>query len=221
MNTPEIRIFRVPRNREQILRFAGIPVKKSEPALDAAPSAGGDGAAAALYEDTAMQDASLSLMEECLCSLTREAEGSIVFLRLPIERDPSTLFIAGIPTSSTALRRHLEGCMECLILAGTAGLTYDRLIRKNTRLSPAKALWYQAIGASAIESVLDAFCDEMEKKIGPLTTRFSPGYGDLPLSMQKDLFAVLKPEKAIGLTLNESLLMTPTKSVTAIIGIKG
>ena len=44
-------------------------------------------------------------------------------------------------------------------------------------------------------------------------------YGDLPLEMQKDIFNVLDCSKRIGLTLNESLLMSPSKSVTAIIGI--
>ena len=218
MNIPEIRLFRTPRNKDQILRFTGIPADKT------------------------VEESSLALLEECLSSLSKEAEGSIVFLRVPItwpsdapssgpslqedaqdRSDPSdqpVFYIADIPVASASLKKHLEGCQECLVLAATAGLTYDRLIHKNARLSPAKALWYQAIGASAIECILDAFCGEMEQKTGPMTSRFSPGYGDLPLTMQKDIFALLKPEKAIGLTLNDSLLMTPTKSVTAIIGIQ-
>ena len=51
--------------------------------------------------------------------------------------------------------------------------------------------------------------------------RFSPGYGDLSLEMQRDIFRVLDCPRKIGLTLNESLLMSPSKSVTAIIGISG
>ena len=52
-----------------------------------------------------------------------------------------------------------------------------------------------------------------------LEPRFSPGYGDLPLSAQKNIFAVLDPERRIGLTLNSSLLMSPSKSVTAFVGL--
>ena len=52
-----------------------------------------------------------------------------------------------------------------------------------------------------------------------LRPRFSPGYGDLPLELQKDVFRVLDCPRKIGLSLNESLLMSPSKSVTAIIGI--
>ncbi len=51
--------------------------------------------------------------------------------------------------------------------------------------------------------------------------RFSPGYGDLTLLAQKDIFAVLDCGKRIGLTLNDSLLMSPSKSVTAFVGIGG
>ena len=54
-----------------------------------------------------------------------------------------------------------------------------------------------------------------------LKPRFSPGYGDLPLEMQRDIFRVLDCSRKIGLTLNESLLMSPSKSVTAIVGIGG
>ena len=52
-----------------------------------------------------------------------------------------------------------------------------------------------------------------------LPPRFSPGYGDLPLSLQRDIFRVLDCPRKIGLTLNESLLMSPSKSVTAIVGL--
>lgn len=51
--------------------------------------------------------------------------------------------------------------------------------------------------------------------------RFSPGYGDLPLSAQREIFAVLDCGKRIGLMLNDSLLMSPSKSVTAFVGIGG
>ena len=53
----------------------------------------------------------------------------------------------------------------------------------------------------------------------PLSARFSAGYGDVPLELQRDIFALLDCPRRIGLTLNESLLMSPSKSVTAIVGI--
>ena len=95
----------------------------------------------------------------------------------------------------------------------------DRLIAKYNRISPSKALIFQAIGAERAESLCDLFCDEMKEKYST-NPRYSPGYGDLPLDIQRDIFAVLDCPRKIGLTLNDSLLMSPSKSVTAIIGVK-
>ena len=73
----------------------------------------------------------------------------------------------------------------------------------------------QALGAERVEALCDAFCAEFEGA----KMRFSPGYGDLPLDTQRALFALLDCPRKLGLTLNESLLMSPSKSVTAIMGL--
>ena len=89
---------------------------------------------------------------------------------------------------------------------------------KYSKISPVKALIFQAIGAERIEKLCDVFCKDIakERKTKP---RFSPGFGDLPLTIQKDIFAALDCGKNIGLSLTDSMLMSPTKSVTAIVGI--
>ena len=96
----------------------------------------------------------------------------------------------------------------------------DRLITKYTTVSPVKSLVFQGIGAERIEALCDAFCRYIEKEYSKTKPRFSPGYGDLDLSFQREIFEVLQCSKKIGVTLNGSLLMSPTKSVTAIIGVK-
>ena len=81
----------------------------------------------------------------------------------------------------------------------------------------------QAIGAERIEALCDVFCEKIRldaESAGLFPRpRFSPGYGDFPLELQKDIFRVLDCSRKIGLTLNESLLMSPSKSVTAVIGL--
>ena len=52
-----------------------------------------------------------------------------------------------------------------------------------------------------------------------LTDRFSPGYGDMPLAQTREICAVLQTEKSIGLSVSQSGIMIPRKSVTAILGI--
>ena len=125
-------------------------------------------------------------------------------------------------THSRDLQKNLKGCCRIILFGATVGLELDRLIARYGRLSPSKALCFQAIGAERIESLCNAFNDEIDeifREQGMYTRpRFSPGYGDLPINMQKDIFAALDCPRKIGLSLNESLLMSPSKSVTAIIG---
>lgn len=123
--------------------------------------------------------------------------------------------------NSRKLALNLDGCEKAVIFAATLGSGMDRLIEKNSRLSPTRALIMQAIGAERIEALCDAFCKDIEKEYGTARPRFSPGYGDLALECQKDIFRVLDCERQIGLTLGESLIMSPSKSVTAIVGIGG
>ena len=82
---------------------------------------------------------------------------------------------------------------------------------------------FQALGAERIEALADAFALDIrneKQKNGLLTKpRVSPGYGDISLELQRDIFRILGCEKRIGLTLNGTLTMSPTKSVSAFIGI--
>ena len=121
---------------------------------------------------------------------------------------------------SERLAENLSGCNQAVIFAATVGVGIDRLISKYTRISPSRALFFQAIGAERIEALCGVFCSDIQKEYSTIPKpRFSPGYGDLPLTVQNSIFSVLSPSTHIGLTLNSSLLMSPTKSVTAIIGL--
>ncbi|MBR3143308.1 MAG: Vitamin B12 dependent methionine synthase activation subunit [Clostridiales bacterium] len=124
---------------------------------------------------------------------------------------------------SESLARNLTGCCGAILLAATIGPACDMLVRRAGITSAADASIYQAAGAAAIESFLDDMNDrykaEYEARGLFLRPRFSPGYGDLKLDHQKDWFRLLDITKQIGIELTDSLLMVPTKSVTAIIGI--
>lgn len=153
-------------------------------------------------------EATLSLLRSCL----EEAQSVLTYT--VCWRQWNAAF------SSRDLEKNLAGCEKILVFAATVGIGLDRLITKYSRISPAKGLMMQAIGAERIESLCDAFCEDMEKALGLYAgSRFSPGYGDLPLTVQKDIFAALACEKHLGLYLNDSLMMTPSKSVTAFLGL--
>lgn len=121
---------------------------------------------------------------------------------------------------SHSLARNLKGCEKIVLFAATAGAGIDRLIVKYNRLSPARAVVLQAMGAAVIEQWCDMICARLRERYGANRARFSCGYGDLPLTLQRDIFTALNVTKHLGITLSDNCFMTPTKSVTAIVGIK-
>lgn len=127
-------------------------------------------------------------------------------------------------TESLNLAKCLTGSTEVVMFAATIGIEADRKTARAKMLSPAKALIMQAFGAERVECLCEVFCREMKEKYAgegrSVTPRFSPGYGDLKLSVQKDFFRILEINKNLAVSLGDNLLMTPTKSVTAVFGIK-
>ena len=186
-----------PINRKEIRRYAGIQKETSE--LE-------------------------KIIDECLCDLHGKLSYKVCYGEFNFSVRDGVLDFGFMRTDSKALMKNLLGCESVIVFAATVGIELDRLIARYSIISPTKAFIFQAIGAERIESLCDAFNREAsgEKAAMGLRTvpRFSAGYGDLPLELQKNIFAALECPKRIGLTLNESLLMSPSKSVSAIVGIK-
>lgn len=159
------------------------------------------------------------LLQVCIQEGKPQFTYKVCYEILPFSKQDTNCRLGDICVTSHSLSKHLDGCDRVIIFAATIGIGIDRLIAKYGRISPVKALLFQAIGAERIETLCDAFCAEMQKEFGSTGIRFSPGYGDVPLEMQKALFAHLDCERKIGVVLNDSLFMSPSKSVTAIIGI--
>ncbi|MBE6771833.1 MAG: hypothetical protein E7547_06815 [Ruminococcaceae bacterium] len=156
-----------------------------------------------------------------MCNCTEEFLNSANFIacytKVPVKID-NGVDLGFIKVNSHSLEKNLAGCDYAYILAATTGINAHRLIEKNSIISPLKGMVTDCVGSAAIE----AFCDKINLSFeNPefLRPRFSPGYGDLPLECQKDIVEFLQTKKNIGMSLTESLMMVPVKSVTAIIGI--
>lgn len=163
------------------------------------------------------------LIRECMDEVSNRLTYKVCWRDFPVMDEGGTLDIGFLKTESKDLKKNLSGCERVILFAATVGMEIDRLIIRYGRISPVKALLFQAIGAERIESLTECFaCDVAQQAMEQgkhARIRFSPGYGDFPLSVQKQIFDVLECQKQIGLTLNASLLMSPSKSVTALIGI--
>ncbi len=125
---------------------------------------------------------------------------------------------------SADLARHLDGCTKVILFAATVGVAAEREMQKAAVRSPVRALFMDAIGTERIEALCDTFesevCRYASAQGREIRARFSPGYGDLPLETQRTIFTVLDCPRRIGLSLTDGCMMSPSKSVTAFIGMK-
>ena len=142
-------------------------------------------------------------------------------LALKIKNEKNEISFADVSFDSKDLSRNLQQCDSVYLMACTIGPQVDSIIRREQTIDAAMAAVLQGAGAMFIEKLVDLtnFQIKMDaQKKGRITKhRYSPGYGDVSLSCQKDFFRLL-PCTRIGLTLMDTLIMAPEKSVTAYIG---
>ena len=168
-------------------------------------------------EDASMIDMMEKCIEECKTFASFSYRVSYVVLDIrSCDSVSGHIDLDSLQITSRDLARNLDGCDRTVLFAATIGPGIDRLIRKYSRLDPAKALFMQAIGAERIESLCNMFCATFPDKLRP---RFSPGFGDLTLAVQPDVLRMTNAAKNLSITLDDGFLMSPSKSVTAFAGI--
>lgn len=164
------------------------------------------------------------LLEECREELDRAASFRHVKMEMNLELAGDGMIRTDLFSArSKGLAKNLKGCDRLLVFAATAGIGADQLIQRYERVQMSKAVVIQAMAAAMIEEYCDCLNREWKESFRKegryLRPRFSPGYGDFPLECQRNLIGGLEAGKRIGLTLTDSLIMMPSKSVTAVIGI--
>jgi hypothetical protein len=119
---------------------------------------------------------------------------------------------------SEKLVKNLKNCRETFVFAVTLGIGVDRLLNKLSALSVTDYFITDALASAMAEAAVD----EAEKRIkGEVNCRprFSPGFGDFSIELQPKIIDLLNGQRLLGISVGKSLLMTPMKSVTAIMGI--
>lgn len=187
-------------NRDEILRYLG-------------------------YRNQVIDENTERLMEECIGEIRSIAKVRFVYKFFEIYREDGKLFLKNcvINFDSKDILRHLEKSESCAMMAVTLGSAVDSRIRYYEKVDMVKALILDSCATTAVEEVCDNVCEAIEKKTKAegmvLTERFSPGYGDLRLDIQKDFIRVLEADKVIGLTASSNSILMPRKSVTAVVGL--
>lgn len=166
------------------------------------------------------EDGVQGLLRECEAEILSAQDLRACYSVYDISAQSENIDLGFAAVKSHSLFLNLAGCKKIVLFACTAGAGVDRLIARYSRISPAKAAVMQAAGAALVEDWCEELCALFKREYGDTKPRFSCGYGDLPLTLQRDIFAALSVEKHLGITLSDDCFMTPTKSVTAIVGIR-
>lgn len=170
---------------------------------------------------TEPDEALASLTERSLREFREIAQFSACYLVLPCRETEQGVDFGAFFAPGESLKRNLRGCEQAILFAATAGVETERQRRRAELSSMAQAVVFDAIGSAAIEVFCDWLSDGWRRDYPGfvLRPRFSPGYGDLPLETQKTLLSTLDAGRKAGVSLTESLLMLPQKSVSAIVGL--
>lgn len=166
------------------------------------------------------------LLDSCIDEVISISKQSFVYEIFDIERKVEGACLKGttLVLAGESINTHLSKAGKCAVMAVTLGLEADRRIALYSKTDLTKGLVFDACAAAAVEALCDMVHGEIKLKAQAMgleaTSRFSPGYGDFDINIQKEICKVLKTYELIGLGVNESSIMIPRKSVTAVVGMQ-
>lgn len=175
------------------------------------------------YGKTAVDEKTLLMIRESFAVLERISEPKCVYRIFELSEMDDELQICNLRIKSKSLQKNLKGCEQVVLFGATLGTAVDRQIRTYELTDMARAVVMQACATAITEE----YCDEIQEQIAQklaeghlyLRPRFSPGYGDFSMLHQREILSMLDASKRIGLAMTEGYMLTPTKSVTALIGV--
>lgn len=191
---------KVPQNKDEVLRYLG-------------------------YKNQVLDKVTNDLIDELMNEVRSLIKARYIYKFFNIRKGKDKICLCNSNFSITGedIRNHLDKSEVCVLMAVTLGNSIDEKIRYYEKISMTKALILDACATTAIEELCDKICEELEEVVqrenNTLTSRYSPGYGDLPLDIQKKFLTMLSAEKSIGLTASSNSILIPRKSVTAIVGV--
>ncbi len=175
------------------------------------------------YGKTAPDENVLAMMDECEKALLTVIKPCFTYHIFDIEHVDNGVAVLGTSMilEGKSVSEHLANCDRCVLLAATLSAHADRIIRRYEATDMTRAVMADFLASAAVEQVCDMADEQVRKEFSDFhqTWRFSPGYGDLPLDIQGQFLDVLQAQKRIGLNATENNILTPRKSVTAVIGL--
>ena len=130
---------------------------------------------------------------------------------------------SGIRFSTGRIAQYIKDSSDIVIFLVTIGDEIEKIAGELTSgKEPLQGYLLDRIGSFAVESLAGSIEKKLRKDYSGLkksvSKRYSPGYCDWPIEEQRILAKILDFSK-IGVTLNESCMMQPKKSISAIVAI--
>ena len=173
-------------------------------------------------------DSDLNLrINECIKETKNEIDTKYVYQIYDIKKDLNLNTVqfenTNLILKSKDVSELLKDCDKCVLMCATLGFNIEKNIRRYSYNNLTKGIIIDACATTSIEEVCDLVQDSISDKVAKegksLTMRYSPGYGDLDISANRDILNVLDAHRKIGVTVTNTGIMIPRKSVVALIGI--
>ncbi|MCL2495901.1 MAG: methionine synthase [Clostridiales bacterium] len=164
-------------------------------------------------------------IEAAMAECREAARPRHLLRRFALKHETAGMHVAdsGIILSGESVVHYLTGAREVALLAATLGAELETLIRRKQHTDMAYALMLDAAATQLVEYTCDDAGDVLRAQVADeglcVGERFSPGYGDIPMALQPSLLALLDAPRRIGLSCTDKYILTPRKSVTALIGL--
>ena len=177
------------------------------------------------YSGQGVDESLLGRVDDIVARCQMVSNPGFVYRLFPVEERRDAICLAGttLELKGASIAGHLHGARECAVMVATAGLGNERELRRLSLLNGLDGMVFDAAGSALAEAVADAcnariVADARERGLYA-KWRFSPGYGDLPLSLQPAIVQVVAADKRLGVTVTDTNLLIPAKSVTAFVGL--
>ena len=169
------------------------------------------------YPDSTVDSKIEVLLDQCIEEIQTMSTPKFVYKKFTLEHTPLSIKELQIELPYQELLDLFDSCHSCLIIGCTLGQEVDRHLKYLSKIDMTKMTIFDAVASSYIEYACDNYEETLQ--LGERTFRFCPGYGEVPITLNKVFARALDMAKFIGLTVQESNILLPQKSMIGIIGI--
>lgn len=166
------------------------------------------------------------MLDEALARAAKLCRPRAGYRLVPAHRTEGRLDALTVGAHVFTVQKIVAGALgraeRAAVFAATIGPAFEEWARSTMADDPALGFIADAVGSAVAEALADRLHDQVEAAMAArdwkITNRYSPGYCGWSVAEQHALFSLL-PDTFCGITLGESALMHPVKSVSGIIGV--